>query len=134
MDLKFGVVVLLFSIVHGYSTYPRRYARESEWGTCPSQCQCVTLNSREPRDLLFSDWASDEPWYSKSALDLDTAFQQDSNSEASGRSMICQGLRQLPSPLPKGTYTIPTLFLMNVNIFISAHALFLILINTCNTK
>jgi hypothetical protein len=134
MDLKLCVVVLLFSIVHGYSTYPRRYARESEWGTCPSQCQCVTLNSREPRDLLFSDWASDEPWYSKSALDLDTAFQQDSNSEASGRSMICQGLRQLPSPLPKGTYTIPTLFLMNLNIFISAHALFLILINTCNTK
>jgi hypothetical protein len=35
MDLKLCVVVLLFSIVHGYSTYPRRYARESEWGTCP---------------------------------------------------------------------------------------------------
>lgn len=101
MELKLCLFVLLFSFVQGYSTYPRRYVRESDLDMCPAQCQCVTLNSREPRDLLLSDWSSDEPWYSKSAIDLDLKFQQDSNTEFSGRSMICQGLRRLPSPLPK---------------------------------
>ena len=94
-----SILTLLICAVCGYSTYPRRYTRDSDWGDCPSQCQCVTSNSRGPRDL-FSDWANDEPWYSKT--ELDSTFQQDSNSESTGRSMICQGLRQLPSPLPSG--------------------------------
>ncbi|VDI38305.1 Hypothetical predicted protein [Mytilus galloprovincialis] len=98
MELQRCILALIIPIVFGYSTYPRRYTRDSDWGDCPSQCQCVTLNSRGPRDL-FSDWASDEPWYTKTSLDIN--YQQDSGSETTGRSMICQGLRQLPTPLPK---------------------------------
>lgn len=81
---------------HGYSTYPRRYNRDSVWGTCPKHCRCMTLNSRGTRGLLDT-WG--EQQVSEKTLKY---FSKGINDEAArnGRSMVCQGLRTLPDPIP----------------------------------
>lgn len=90
---------------HGYSTYPRRYNRDSVWGTCPQHCRCMTLNSRGTRGLLDT-WGEEQ--VSEKTLKY---FSGGINDEAarSGRSMVCQGLRKLPDPIPSGkTSTVGT--------------------------
>lgn len=92
-----GVVVLgLASRGCGYSTYPRRYNRDSVWGTCPQHCRCMTLNSRGTRGLLDT-WGEEQ--VSEKTLKY---FSGGINDEAArnGRSMVCQGLRTLPDPIP----------------------------------
>jgi hypothetical protein len=81
-----------------YSTYPRRYNRDSVWGTCPQHCRCMTLNSRGTRGLLDT-WGEEQ--VSEKTLKY---FSGGINDEAarSGRSMVCQGLRKLPDPIPSG--------------------------------
>lgn len=94
-----GVVVLgLASRGYGYSTYPRRYNRDSVWGTCPQHCRCMTLNSRGTRGLLDT-WGEEQ--VSEKTLKY---FSGGINDEAArnGRSMVCQGLRTLPDPIPAG--------------------------------
>lgn len=94
-----GVVVLgLASRGCGYSTYPRRYNRDSVWGTCPQHCRCMTLNSRGTRGLLDT-WGEEQ--VSEKTLKY---FSGGINDEAArnGRSMVCQGLRTLPDPIPAG--------------------------------
>ena len=82
----------------GYSTYPRRYNRDSVWGTCPEHCRCMTLNSRGTRGLLDT-WGEEQ--VSEKTLKY---FSEGINDEAArnGRSMVCQGLRTLPDPIPAG--------------------------------
>lgn len=94
-----GVVVLGWaSRGCGYSTYPRRYNRDSVWGTCPQHCRCMTLNSRGTRGLLDT-WGEEQ--VSEKTLKY---FSGGINDEAArnGRSMVCQGLRTLPDPIPAG--------------------------------
>lgn len=108
------MVAVSVNFVIGYNTYPRRIAKSGALGGCPSQCQCLKLNSRGTRDLLLMDWAGGEPWYSKT--DTDTDYQQDSG-DASGRSMICQGLRELPTPLPQGNRQFDNPFIVEVMLY-----------------
>lgn len=91
------IVAVSMTLAYGYNTYPRNNRKSGDGVVCPSQCQCIKLNSRGTRDLFLMDWSSDEPWYSTKETD----YQQDDSGDASGRSMICQGLRELPAPLPE---------------------------------
>ncbi|XP_069131880.1 insulin-like growth factor-binding protein complex acid labile subunit [Argopecten irradians] len=81
------VSVLCVLFVDGYNTYPRRAA--SIWGICPTQCRCMALNSRGTRGVV-EDWSS-------ARLDGRTLGDE---PNPLGRSMVCQGLRRLPKPIP----------------------------------
>lgn len=106
-----GVVVLGWaSRGCGYSTYPRRYNRDSVWGTCPQHCRCMTLNSRGTRGLLDT-WGEEQ--VSEKTLKY---FSGGINDEAArnGRSMVCQGLRTLPDPIPAGKGSLKSIPLVKV--------------------
>ncbi|XP_033751636.1 insulin-like growth factor-binding protein complex acid labile subunit [Pecten maximus] len=81
--------VLCVLFVDGYNTYPRRTGLASIWGTCPTQCRCMALNSRGTRGVI-EDWSS-------ARLDGRTLGDE---PNPLGRSMVCQGLRRLPKPIP----------------------------------
>ncbi|XP_060066278.1 insulin-like growth factor-binding protein complex acid labile subunit [Ylistrum balloti] len=81
--------LLCVLFVDGYNTYPRRSGRASIWGTCPTQCRCMALNSRGTRGVI-EDWSS-------ARLDGRTSGDE---PNPLGRSMVCQGLRRLPKPIP----------------------------------
>ena len=74
-----------------YRSYPRRNTRDhSSLGVCPSQCRCMNLNQRTVRGL-FDSWNIGKSW-------------QSTEPNESGRSVVCQGLRELPSDIPSGKF------------------------------
>lgn len=87
------IISLFFVIFHGsfsYNTYPGRYVRDqSSRETCPSQCQCMDLNQRSARGL-FDSWDIDRSWQNS----------EGNVGDNSGRSVVCQGLKELPIQLP----------------------------------
>lgn len=86
------LIILCFRGSFSYNTYPRRYARDhSSRDDCPSQCRCMDLNQRSVRGL-FDSWDIDQSWQN-----TEPTFGE---SESSGRSVVCQGLRELPMHLP----------------------------------
>ncbi|XP_061181850.1 protein artichoke-like [Saccostrea echinata] len=86
------------NFVHGFSTYPRRYNRGLDGGgTCPSQCRCMDLNLRGTRDVLDAVEGGSR-WSAKGFEEL-TQMMSDAPANT-GRTMVCQGLRRLPSPIP----------------------------------
>lgn len=88
------LIILCFRGSFSYNTYPRRYARDhSSRDDCPSQCRCMDLNQRSVRGL-FDSWDIDQSWQN-----TEPTFGE---SESSGRSVVCQGLRELPMHLPPG--------------------------------
>lgn len=91
---------LFCNFAHSFSTYPRRYNRETEGGgTCPSQCRCMNLHQRGTRDVLDAVEGGSR-WGAKGFKEL-TEMMGDAPADE-GRSMVCQGLRRLPSPIPTG--------------------------------
>lgn len=89
---------LFCNFAHSFSTYPRRYNRETEGGgTCPSQCRCMNLHQRGTRDVLDAVEGGSR-WGAKGFKEL-TEMMGDAPADE-GRSMVCQGLRRLPSPIP----------------------------------
>jgi hypothetical protein len=88
------LIILCFHGSFSYNTYPRRYARDhSSREDCPSQCQCMDLNQRSARGI-FDSWDIDQSWQN-----TEPTFGE---SQSSGRSVVCQGLRELPMHLPPG--------------------------------
>lgn len=93
-NMKLSLVKLVISLSFvqlsfQYGSYPRRYTRDhSSQEACPSQCRCMNLNQRSVRGL-FDSWNVGRSW-------------QSSEPDESGRSVVCQGLRELPSDIPSG--------------------------------
>lgn len=93
--MKSVLLQLLFLalLLHGsfqYNTYPRRYVRDhsAHLEACPLHCRCMDLNQRSARGL-FDAWNVDQSW-------------QNTEPDDTGRSVVCQGLRELPARIPSG--------------------------------
>ncbi|XP_063400435.1 protein artichoke-like [Mytilus trossulus] len=91
--MKSVLLQLLFLtlLLHGsfqYNTYPRRYVRDhsAHLEACPLHCRCMDLNQRSARGL-FDSWNVDQSW-------------QNTEPDETGRSVVCQGLRELPARIP----------------------------------
>ena len=101
-NLAFVAILIwdLCAVTNGYTTYPRRYSRDKTGSRCPDHCRCMTLNQRGTRGLL-------DTWGGEQVSDRGFKyFSRGSGDEAArnGRSMVCQGLRELPDFIPNGKY------------------------------
>lgn len=93
------VLCLTVNIVTGYLSQSGRYSRNSEWsGDCPEKCRCMTLNRRGSRGAV-EGWDLARHW--ESQRDGPSGRHDSVNDR---RSMVCQGLRRLPNPIPSGMF------------------------------
>lgn len=81
----------LFDVICCFGSHWGRAVSHNDWGSCPEHCRCMPLNHRGVREILDS---------LDSIPELGSKAEIESRND--GRTMICQGIRRLPNPVPYG--------------------------------
>ncbi|KAJ8299491.1 hypothetical protein KUTeg_023551 [Tegillarca granosa] len=95
------LLCLAVDVVAGYLSHSGRHSGNGEWsGDCPEKCRCMALIRRGSRGVA-DGWDIARHWGSQ--RDGPSSRHDTVNNR---RSMVCQGLRRLPNPIPSDIITI----------------------------